>query len=757
MRLATALAPVALAGIIASGVSPPVTAASAVGPALTVDATAAGHPISPYVYGMNFADQGLAADLRLPLHRWGGNHTTRYNFRADTTNRASDWYFENIPNDNPDPGSLPNGSETDRFVERNRATGTETILTVPLLGRVAKDRSRACAFSVGKYGPQQSADPWAPDCGNGRRPDGTPITGNDPVDTSVEVGPQYVTDWIDHLKSRYGGAADGGVRFYNLDNEPDLWHSTHRDVRREGVGYDELRDLTYRYAAAVKAADPGAETLGPVGWGLNSVLYSGLDQDVCGRTGCWSNPPDRAAHGGQDLGPWYLDQMRAYEREHGTRILDYFDIHLYPQQAGVHDEEAGDAATQERRLRSTRQLWDPTYVDESWINRPVRMIPRMRELVDDHYPGTKLAMTEYSWGAHGHINGALAQADVLGIFGRERMDLASLWTAPESDEPVAHAFRVYRDYDGEGGAFGETSLPAVSEDQDRLAVYAARRASDGALTVVVVNKSGTDLTSPVEIRGAGTGTAEVHRYSARHLDGIVREADQAVTAGAFTTGFPAASITHLVLPPAGGGADTEAPTAPGEPTASDVAADRVTLSWPASTDDTGVTGYDVYRLDGAGPVKVAETGTTSHTVTSLKADTAYTFAVRARDAAGNVSPASPGVTVRTAAGTDRQCRIGFTVADHWPGGFTADVKITNTGGKPVDGWRLTWDFTDGQRVDQGWSAQWSQQGTTVTARDLGWNARLAPGASTTIGFTGGRAAEGPAPTAFALNGQPCGT
>ncbi|MBQ0986229.1 cellulose binding domain-containing protein [Streptomyces sp. F63] len=758
MRLRTALIPVAMAGVIATGVPLPATAAAAVGPALTVDATAAGHSISPYIYGMNFADKDLASDLRLPVHRWGGNHTTRYNFRNDTTNRASDWYFENIPNDNPDPGSLPNGSETDRFVEQNRATGTQTILTVPLLGQVAKDRSRACGFSVQKYGPQQSTDPWSPDCGNGKTPDGTPITDNDPADTSVEVGPQYVTDWINHLKSRYGGAAGEGVRFYNLDNEPDLWHSTHRDVRRKGLGYDELRDLTYRYAAAVKAADPAAKTLGPVGWGLNSIFYSGLDQDVCGRTGCWSDPPDRAAHGGQDLGPWYLDRMRAYEREHGTRILDYFDIHLYPQQSGVHSKEAGDAATQERRLRSTRQLWDPTYVDESWINRPVQMIPRMRKLVDDHYPGTKLAMTEYSWGAYGHINGALAQADVLGIFGREDMDLASLWTAPESNEPVAHAFRVYRNYDGKGGAFGETSLPAVSEDQGKLAVYAARRASDDALTVVVINKSGTDLTSSVEINGAGSGTAEVHRYSAGHLDGILRENDQTVTAGAFTAGFPADSITHLVLPPGdSGGEDTEAPTAPGEPTASDITADRVTLSWPAATDNTGVTGYDVYRLDGDTPVKVAATTGTSQTITSLQPDTAYTFAVKARDAAGNLSPASPGATVRTMAGPAQQCRVDYTVADHWPGRFTANVKIINTGDEPIDGWLLSWDFTGGQRVDQGWAAQWKQRGTTVTAQNLGWNAKIAAGASTTIGFNGSRTQDGPAPTAFTLNGHACGT
>ncbi|MFR9724014.1 hypothetical protein ACL02R_11710 [Streptomyces sp. MS19] len=190
-------------------------------------------------------------------------------------------------------------------------------------------------------------------------------------------------------------------------------------------------------------------------------------------------------------------------------------------------------------------------MDESWIGRPVRFIPRMRDLVDAHYPGTKLAVTEYNWGAHGHINGALAQADVLGIFGREGLDMAALWTAPAADAPVAHAFRMYRDHDGRGGAFGDTSLAAASADQERLAVHAARREADGALTLMVVNKSGEDLTSPVSLTGAAAGTAEVYRYGPADLTGIVREADQPVTGGGFTATFPADSITHLVLPQGG--------------------------------------------------------------------------------------------------------------------------------------------------------------------------------------------------------------
>ncbi|WP_149263677.1 glycoside hydrolase family 44 protein [Actinomadura sp. K4S16] len=544
------LAAVAAAALL-PWAAPPAQAAD--GPALTVDPSASRHAISPYVYGMNFADEALAKELRLPVRRWGGNATSRYNYLYDETNRGSDWYFENVPGPAPDPAKLPDGSETDQFTEQDRRTGTDTLLTVPLIGWTPKGRDYTCGFGIAKYGPQQGADTqWRPDCGNGVKPDGTNVTGNDPADTSVPAGPEYVTDWLSHLTGKYGRADGGGVRFYDLDNEPDLWHATHRDVHPDGAGYDEMRRQTYAIASAVKAADPGAKTLGPVGWGFQSLTLSGLDKQTCDREGgdCWSDPPDRAAHGGLPFADWYLRQMKAYEEEHGTRILDYFDEHIYPQQAGVSSTDPGDAATQELRLRSTRQLWDPSYTDESWINQPINFIPRMRDLVEQNYPGTKLAITEYNWGALGHLNGALAQADVLGIFGREGLDLATLWAPPGTSDPGAYAFRMYRNYDGAGASFGETSVRASSADQGRLAVYAAERSSDKALTLMIVNKSLTDdLTSTVSIAGrSGSAAGRVYRYSGADQSAIVRAPDVAVGADGFTSTFPASSITLVEIP-----------------------------------------------------------------------------------------------------------------------------------------------------------------------------------------------------------------
>lgn len=518
------------------------------GLALSVNVGVGRHPISPYIYGMNFTEESLAAELDLPVRRWGGNSTTRYNWQIDVHNTGSDWYFENIP------GNISDGNAADDFIEQNERTSTETLLTVPLIGWVPKgprveNHPYPCGFKVSLYGAQQSTDAaWDPDCGNGIRTNGTHITGNNPTDTSMAITPSFVTTWINHLKTTFGTAANGGVQFYNLDNEPGLWSETHRDVHPQALTYDEIRDRTFDYAAAIKAADATALTLGPAEDGWCRYFFSAADH-------CSPSGADRTAHGNVDYVAWYLAQMQSYEQQNGVRILDYFDLHIYPQASGVYSSALGSEAVQALRLRSTRQLWDPTYVDESWIDDmgwqgdTVRLIPRMRDWVNNNYPGTKLAISEYSWGAMGHLNGALAQADVLGIFGREGLDLATLWGAPSSSQPGAYAFRMYRNYDGSGGRFGDTGVSAASADQSRLAVYAAQRSSDSALTLIVINKTGGALAGNLSLAGfSPSGSAQVYRYSDANLNAIQHLANQAVSAAGFSATFPANSITLFVVP-----------------------------------------------------------------------------------------------------------------------------------------------------------------------------------------------------------------
>ena len=134
------------------------------------------------------------------------------------------------------------------------------------------------------------------------------------------------------------------------------------------------------------------------------------------------------------------------------------------------DDES--AATSARRLRSLRSLWDPTYVDESWIGTPVRLIPRMKEWIAAELPGTKLAITEYSWGNDDGLSSALAQAEVLGIFAREGVDIATRWVAPAAGSLVEDAFRLWLDYDGAGARVAGASVRATSSAPDAVSGYA---------------------------------------------------------------------------------------------------------------------------------------------------------------------------------------------------------------------------------------------------------------------------------------------
>ncbi len=510
--------------------------AAAAGLSLSVNLFAARHAISPDIYGMNGGDPALVAELGTPVSRWGGNASSRYNFENHTYNTGSDWYFENIV-------AGPENT-LEAYVQRNRDDGIKQVVTVPMSGWVAKDSPEwphACGFPATRFPAQDAFDQWDANCGNGRL-DNTNLTGAEPTDTSVPADASFAGEMVSHLVSRFGPATRGGVPIYELDNEPVLWSSTHRDVHPQPVTDDELGSKSTATAASIKAADPRAAVLGPSGWGYCEWVASGLD-------GC-APGADAAAHGGLNLSQWFLKNMKDAGNTAGKRLLDYFDQHYYPQISGDRTPEANAL-----RLRSTRSLWDPDYVEESWIGPsgvnapPLQFIRTMKRWISQYNPGTKTAITEYNWGALDDISGALAEADVLGIFGREGLDLATIWGEPKPTDPAAYAFRMYRNYDGAGGRFGDVSVSAVSSDQGQLAVYGAQRRCDGALTLMVINKTGTDLAAPLSIAGSsGNGKAQRFTYGPADLSSIARGVDLPVNGGGVTTTYPANSITLLVLP-----------------------------------------------------------------------------------------------------------------------------------------------------------------------------------------------------------------
>jgi uncharacterized protein (TIGR03437 family) len=554
------------------------------GPALSVDAGAARHAISPDVYGINFywdlgtgtpstAALAAAADIRATARRWGGNGTSTYHWQFDVQNTANDWYYEVLPDFTVNAAKLPEGSSFNQFADRVRVTGGKMLVTAPILGWLPKARQEMASFNVAKYGKQCAQDPYSQyhafsqGAGNGvvysLNCSSSPVyVVNDPNDAYVPADESLQAAWASYLVTRYGKGAQGGATIWELDNEPIWWNGTHRDIHPKPFTYDELWDTNLRYAAALKQADPTALIAGPVNDNWASLWLSMTDI-VAGqaRGNYWSNPVDRNAHGGTPLLAWYLQQFSQYEKAHGKRLLDYLDMHAYLAPAAVGGTTGTEsAAVQALRLDSTRIYWDPTYVvsNDYWIKDvennggPVApaYIPRVRAIIDQNYPGTKLAITEYDWARQDTLNGGLAQADLLGIFGREGLDAATLWPQLNPTSPGAFAFKIYRNYDGIGGTFGETSVQATSADQGKLAVYAAVR-SDLNLTLIAINKTGDDLSSVLSLANFTPGAAaKVWQYSAAQLGAIVAQPDIAVSGAAIATVFPANSITLLVIPPA---------------------------------------------------------------------------------------------------------------------------------------------------------------------------------------------------------------
>jgi mannan endo-1,4-beta-mannosidase len=206
----------------------------------------------------------------------------------------------------------------------------------------------------------------------------------------------------------------------------------------------------------------------------------------------------------------------------------------------------------------------------------------------------------------------------------------------------------------------------------------------------------------------------------------------------------------------GGPADTTPPTTPGTPSAAGVTSSGATLSWTASTDAVGVTGYDVVRVSGSTESALTSTSSASASLTGLTASTAYTVAVYARDAAGNRSTRSGTATFTTSAGSGGgACAVTYKVASQWSGGFGADVTIRNTGTAAVAGWTLRWSFANGQTVTQMWNATATQSGVQVTAVNAPYNGAIAVGGSVGIGFNGSWTGTNAVPTAFTLNGASC--
>ncbi|MBK6728338.1 MAG: glycoside hydrolase family 44 protein [Xanthomonadales bacterium] len=521
--------------------------------------------IRPEIYGVNFGDDAQHVDLRYPLRRSGGNSTTRYNWQSDSHNTAFDWFWQNIADGSG--SGLPGNSTLNEFVATTRANGGQAIVSIPTIGlKPIGDRIKRWSFSIAKYGPQDqnecsyfggSPPGWcSADAGNGECQNVVNNTGycvngliinNDIADTSVPLTNTEIGNWITHLATRPGAADAGVVRWYALDNEPMLWNSTHRDVHPVPPTYDEVWTRGRDVALAIKQADPAAKVLGPVTWGWCDLFSSAAD--AAGGVSCIDGP-DRQAHGGLPFVEWYVKQVCDYATAHGgLRLVDALDVHFYPQGnvtglGGSSDSEL--PADSARRLRSLRELYDPAYTSESWVDDEVRLIPRLREWIDARCPGLDIALTEYKWGPDEGPSGALAQAEALAIFGREGVDVATRWVAPETGSLSEDAFRMFLDYDGANTRVLGDSIPATASNGTELGAYAIDQPGQ-ALRIVLINRATAPRDISINLSGTMSGNWQLYRFDA--FQRFAQAGNGSINGTTLTlTSVPGRSANLLVLP-----------------------------------------------------------------------------------------------------------------------------------------------------------------------------------------------------------------
>ena len=483
----------------------------------TIDAAADVHAISRYIYGTNGTVAGYANPTFV---RSGGNRMTGHNWELNTSNAGADWYHHSDFYLTNGQSNLPPGAVVRPMIESAAQNGRGAIVTVPMAGYVAADANGTVDET--EIAPSHRWKQVV--AAKSSIYPGQPLSTN-PNKTDGYVFTDEFVHWVQAVRQ------PGQPIFFNLDNEPGLWGEplppgwqsgnpnanpplqpsaggrTHPTIHPYAPTFVEMRDKSVAHASAIKDVAPDALVFGGVGYGWNEFTTL---QDAPGRVTTPAHP------GGDQSGElhyyeWLLNEMRLAEAAQQRTLMDVLDLHWYPEARGggvriVFESGSNDpnnAALIAARLQAPRSLWDPTYTETSWISQwgtwvgspgnpgPVTLLPRVQRDVNDFKPGTKIAITEYNYGGPNHISGGIAQADVLGIFGREGVFAANEWPLAGSEPFIGGAFNMYRNYDGAGGTFGDTSIRATTTSVANTSIYASLDTGQpDVMTIVAINKTG---------------------------------------------------------------------------------------------------------------------------------------------------------------------------------------------------------------------------------------------------------------------------
>jgi mannan endo-1,4-beta-mannosidase len=530
-----------------------------------IDTNSEQSAISPYIYGANqmWSTFNTETETFWTARRFGGNRATAYNWENNSSNAGkednnkSDDFWGQALNVPTDQMNVPAIAIT-KYHDKNLSYGWYSLLTLQMAGYVAKDKNGTVASS--EVAPSTRWDSVAFTKGSAFS-----------YPPSLTDNSVYIDELLDYLVKKYGSASGGsGIKGYALDNEPGLWSESHPLMHPNKVTCDELIKKSIDCAKVVKKADPQADVFGPAFYGLND--YMSL-QDA----------PDWAATYAASY-TWfldlYLDKFKAASATEGKRLLDVLDIHWYPEAKGGGKRitfdafDANNVYCNKARVQAPRSLWDPFFTENSWISQwhPefLPLLPRIKTSINTYYPGTKLAITEYNYGGDPHITGGIAQADFLGVIGKLGVYYATYWAVHSPQNYASSAFRLYRDYDGSGSKYGNTSVKAALTDNENGSVFASISGTDdSSLHVIAINKN-FDYSADFTFRiysGRNYISARAWAFDSSSSSITERNSVPSITNNTFTYSIPKLSVFHFVITAGSGtGLTPEPPAATPVPT-----------------------------------------------------------------------------------------------------------------------------------------------------------------------------------------------
>jgi hypothetical protein len=465
---------------------------------------ASARAISPYIYGLNFSAGIKDAPAGITFDRAGGNRWTAYNWENNASNAGSDYNYQS---DNYLGSSSVPGESVRALIAADQGRGQASLETLQLQGYVAADEAGPVPRPFPNLARFKKVAP------------AKAAVSSQPFTTAPSLGDAYVfmDEFAWALDQKLPGlfAAKAALpTFISLDNEPELWNSTHEEIQgATGVTSDAYIAATIALAKALKTPFPDMVIFGPVHYGFNGIVN-------------WQNELSSTPGGNDWFTNKYLAALKTASAAFGRRLLDVYDFHWYSEARSADTDKrvsglTGASLTDgevQAIVQSPRSLWDPTYTEKSWVadwlGGPVQLLPRLQSRIDASWPGTLMGVTEYESGGDNHIAGTLAQADNLGIFA-DRGVFAATWWPPSGTYPyTVGAFRVYRGFDGAGADYGDTALAAVSSKVDLVSVHASKdSAVPGRIVFVAINRS--TLSQEVAFTGLTlAGTARVYRVTA---------------------------------------------------------------------------------------------------------------------------------------------------------------------------------------------------------------------------------------------------